>query len=134
MGAALADEDEGRRRVLPLEPAQGPHLVGCDTLANEVRREWTHGTGASASLFGVTSTNYQQLRHACGAASRAIFQISLLMGWRDQMQQPGLFDVRGQLRDVAHVLPVPLGDYDLGNCNFRRANGLIEKSLRQFIF
>ena len=34
-GSALADEDEGRRRALPLEPAQGPHLVGCDTLANE---------------------------------------------------------------------------------------------------
>jgi hypothetical protein len=28
-----------------------------------------------------------------------------------------------------HVLPVPLGDYDLGNCNFRRANGFIEKGL-----
>jgi hypothetical protein len=31
-GAALTDEDEGRRRALPLEPARGPHLVGCDTL------------------------------------------------------------------------------------------------------
>ena len=45
-GAALAHEDEGRRRPLPLGPAQGPHLVGCDTLANEVRREWARGTGA----------------------------------------------------------------------------------------
>jgi hypothetical protein len=27
-------------------------------------------------------------------------------------------------------LPVPLGDYDLGNCNFRPANGFIEKGLR----
>jgi len=33
-----------------------------------------------------------------------------------------------------HALPVPLGDYDLGNCNFRRANGLIEKSLRQLLW
>src|ERR1700687_5232387 len=33
-----------------------------------------------------------------------------------------------------HALPVPLGDYDLGNCNFRRANGLIEKSVRQWLW
>jgi hypothetical protein len=33
-----------------------------------------------------------------------------------------------------HALPVPLGDYDLGNCNFRRANGLIEKSLRRWLW
>jgi hypothetical protein len=37
---------KGRRRALPLEPAQGPHLVGCDMPADEVRREWAHGTGA----------------------------------------------------------------------------------------
>jgi hypothetical protein len=43
---------------------------------------------------------------------------------------PGHYDVPGQLRDVAHVLPVPLVDYDLGNCNFRRANGFIEKGRR----
>jgi hypothetical protein len=41
----------------------------------------------------------------------------------------GHYDVPGQLRDVAHVLPVPLGDYDLGNCNFRCANEFIEKGL-----
>jgi hypothetical protein len=40
----------------------------------------------------------------------------------------GHYDVPGQLRDVAHILPVPLGDYDLGNCNFRRANGSSRKA------
>ena len=30
-GSALTDEDEGRRRALPLEPAQGPHCAHCLT-------------------------------------------------------------------------------------------------------
>ena len=41
----------------------------------------------------------------------------------------GHYDVPRQLRDVAHVLPVPLGDYDLGNCNFRTRRQRIACSL-----
>jgi hypothetical protein len=45
-GAALADEDEGATPSSPAGAGAGLHLVGCDMPADEVRREWAHGTGA----------------------------------------------------------------------------------------